>query len=387
VKTLHIYLTRQVLSATLVTVMVFTFMLLLGNVLREILALLVNRQANLWTVFNAVGLLIPFVLVFALPMGLLTATLLTFGRFSADNELTAARAGGISLVSLITPILLLAFGMSCLCAMINTQVAPQCRVAYKKLLAGIGIKSASALITDKTFIKDFAGYIVYIDQVSGDQLKDVLIYDLEGDKIGTCIRAATGRYEIDPTNHTLRVVLQDAWRVGLANGRRSALYVGEFERANVPLAKPKEEPTKLTDMTFFQLQEQLRQLEKHVGEALPYFKGATNQPPASLRPMNIRSTDLTLPLRVQMHRQISFSFACIGFTLVGIPLGLRAHRRETTFGMAVALILVAVYYSFFILGQAFETRPEFAPCLILWLPNFLFQIVGMVLLWRANRGV
>jgi lipopolysaccharide export system permease protein len=364
VRTLHSYLTRQVLASLLLTVAVFTFVLLLGNVLKEILSLLVNRQASLLLVAQAVGLLIPYVLVFALPMGMLTATLLVFGRFSADNELTAVRASGISLLSLITPVLFLSVVLSLVSACVNLWWAPQCRIAYKQLLYKVGVERLHEFLPERTFIREFAPYIAYFGKVDGNDLHDIVLYqtDKAGTNVEMTIRAPHGTFKIDKPNRRINITLYKASFMSALPGE-TARTPGSLEELPVTFTNKLQMPKEpgLGELTFTQLRERQRELTA-AGAPTP------------------------TPLLVEMHSNIAFSFACIGFTLVGIPLGIRAHRRETSVGIAMALVLVMIYYSFLLLGKSLETREQFAPYLIVWLPNFIFQAIGLVLLRKANRG-
>ena len=386
-KTLHNYLTRQVLASLLMTVTVFTFVLMLANVLRRILELLVSGEARFGLVVEVVGYLIPFVLIFALPMGLLTTMLLVFGRFSADQELTAARASGISLLSLITPVLLLSLLCCVLSAWINMEIGPRCDVASKNLISGLGGELVNMQLPEGQFIHNFPGYTFYTEKNNKGKLENVIVLKLENEtNVSWTLTAPTGKLENNSTNKEIILYLFQA------RGLTSSGYFMDFKDLAITNYYPtndlsgKYSKPKLSDMTFWQLRDELAYREQEL--ALPPT-AATNsvESLAQLRVAATQREDLTEPVRVEMSRQIAFPFACFGFTLVGIPLGIRVHRRETNIGVAVALGLVLVYYSFIILAESLSTRAEFAPHLIIWLPNFIFQAVGAILLWRANRGI
>ena len=171
------------------------------------------------------------------------------------------------------------------------------------------------------------------------------------------------------------------------NGDRKPFVMPEYDVPPIVMSTNSTKKLTIGSMTYSQLRDDLRDTEERL--SLPVFtNGMTADDLRNLKKDFVKhKSDITLPIRVQMHEQVAFSFACFGFTLIGIPLGVRVHRRETNVGIFIALMLVAVYYAFIIVGQAFNSRPEMVPQLIIWLPNFIFQAAGAVLLWRANRGL
>lgn len=383
-KTLHLYVARQVLATLAMTVAVFTGLFLIVNVLKDVLPLLVSPQVPFTSVLRVVAMLLPYGLVYALPIGLLTATLLVFGRLSADQELTAVRAGGVSLLALVTPVLWIGVVASGVATFASLELAPRCRVASKELIYELGLARPTALLVEQRYITEFPGWTIYIGRRRSDtEFENVLLYESRQDQLTQRIHARRATVTTDPAKREVivfRLFEAEVFTKSLSQAAEptpgavvnaSSAHGGEwgmvfFEEAlpvsiNLSGVSLSDGKPKLNEMTSSQLWDELRDLQRR----------------------GINPT----PVLVNLNRQVSFSFACISFTLIGIPLGLRGHRRETSFGIAAAIVLTAVYYSFIILGQSWDTRPQMHPQLIVWMPNFLFQGIGAWLLWRANRGL
>jgi lipopolysaccharide export system permease protein len=324
-------------------------------------------------------------------MGMLTATLLIFGRFSADQELTAVRASGISLLSLVSPILLLSLALCAVSAEINMDIGPRCRVAYTRLRDSVAAEFAPSQMPERTWIRDLnKDFIVYVEKNDHGNLRDVFIltYKNETNWQGT-IRAPRGRIEFDATNRVLNIYLYDSKTLQPSGDKAVPGPSAGSAAMQIRLDSNQKGPGRVSvdDMTFVQLWVELHDLERRMDSAASLRNLSAGQLKDRKRDFEKLKKDAMSPIRFQIHRQIAFSFASFGFTLIGIPLGIKVHRRETNIGIGIALVLVMIYYGFVLAARALHEQPELAPHLIVWLPNFVFQAVGAVLLWRANKGV
>jgi lipopolysaccharide export system permease protein len=351
----------------LLTVAVFTFLLLVGSVLNDIFELVASGKAPLILIGKALLLLVPFVLAFSLPIGLLTATLLLFGRLSADHELTALKASGISPLRLATPVLGFGSAMALVCAAFNLYLSPVARVEFKELRDGVLRTQGTSLLSDGRFIELGPRVTLYAQKVTGPKMSGVLIYGMTNWVTGgrtNLIRnldvyAPEGELLFDAHQRPFRLRLQRVQGLYLSGSEWQPLFLDEYFYDIPDFRSGAQQSPKITDMTLPELLAERRRVGRDGGPVTP--------------------------ITVQIHRNLSFSFACLGFAMVGMPLGVRAHRRETNIGIAIALALLAIYYSFLLIGSALDTRPQFHPELIVWIPTVLFIGTGTGLLWRLNR--
>ena len=96
--------------------------------------------------------------------------------------------------------------------------------------------------------------------------------------------------------------------------------------------------------------------------------------------MDYRSRYLT-----EINKRAAYAFASIAFALLGIPLGIRAHRSEKTIGFLICLALIALHYSLIILVETFKENYSLYPYLCIWFPDILFVIAGLFFMWRNHK--
>ena len=165
-KILNRYVLRELLGPFVLGLVVFSFVIIPRL---RVLELLVQKNVLPQEILLILCYILPTILTFSLPMAALLAILISFGRLSADNEITAMRSSGISIQSLVRPVLVFA-GFTFLAAFINANYwQPRANQKLKAMRNDIALKSISTAIRPGVFEEGFSNLVLYIRDATPDK--------------------------------------------------------------------------------------------------------------------------------------------------------------------------------------------------------------------------
>jgi lipopolysaccharide export system permease protein len=320
---------------------------------------------------------IPYILSFSTPISTLFAALLLFGRLSMDSELSAMKACGLSLGRLVAPLIVLSVVLSAACVYVNCEVAPTAKHANRQLLREAGVEEPINLLEEGRFITDFPGLMIYVGKKKGNVIEDIIAYKLtESGAVERSVRAERGEISADNEEQVLWINLfnarvespdeQDPFDVSKTDYINAEYFPVKLDFKEL-MSSSKSSLLKRSHMTMTQLIEQIR----NVPVTFANLSASEQQ---------VMKTGYI----IEANRRVSLAVGCFTFMLIGIPLGVKSHRKETSTGMVLSLAIVFIYYIFIVIAKALAGYPELHPALILWIPLILMQIAGFVMIRRSS---
>lgn len=359
------YIFKEIAFPFLIILGIITFVLLMGKIL-QIMDLVINKGVSLSSIFKIVIFLMPSFLLFTLPIALLISILIGMGRLSADNELTAIKTSGVSLLQLLYPVAMASLITFLLTMIISYFIVPASNLATKRLLFDIVRQNATIGIKEKVFNSDFKDFLIYADRVPVDKnyLEGVIVSDRRIIREQNTILAKRAFLISDPDSLTVKLKLENGSIHTVSSDLKNYREIN-FVSYDIYLnlagtfASYNESSKSSTEMTMTELLEKMKD---------PRLDAAA-----------VRE------LAIEVHKKFSIPLSCLFFGLIGLPLGIRSHRSVKSRGFAVGLAVVCVYYLLRIGGEALVETGHVPAVIGVWTPNIIFAISGTLLFYAAYR--
>ncbi|MDF9827524.1 lipopolysaccharide export system permease protein [Ereboglobus sp. PH5-10] len=374
-KILHRYIASSVLSSAAAAIVFIGFIFGAVNLLKDVLVYLLDGRIPFGLFLKLCWDMAQYVGTYAVPIGMLIGVLLVLGRMSADNEITAMRTSGRSILQIARPILVIAlFGVVAELG-INFYLMPKSRVSYHVELEKALRHSAANFFVPRTFMREIPGAVIFFDKKDGQTYQNLWVWLLDNQQRATYIyHAASAVIEFDLDREILRVLPFE----GNIEARAAAdpekradhnniLQMGGTEQAvEIPLGDflgKRGFRQKLNWLTLPELLERRTEL--------------AHDP---------KATDIDrLKVTLTIHNKLTFSLGVFSFALIAIPLGIRTQRKESSANIGIAMLLVVVYYVMSVAVGWLDKRPDLHPEILIWLPNAVFIGTGLILLRRVER--
>jgi len=363
-KTAYLYIFKEIVPIFFIGLMIFTVILLMDKILK-LIELIVARGVDISQIMVLLLFISPSFLIFTIPMAVLLAILLAFGRLSSDSEITALKASGMSLYQLFLPVAIFSICAYLLTTFLVFYGLPWGNRGFKDTLYKIAQSKADIEIKERVFNDTFDGLVVYVDKVpiQGKRMEGILIYDeREQGKLIT-IFAKEGFFISNPKSQEviLRLLNGDIHRVERQTNIYQKIRFNAYD-LRLELAK-----------TFTSIGKKLKDKEMSIDDIKE-----------KMEEMRKNGEDTT-PMKVELHRRYAFPFACIVFSLIGVPLGIQPRRSGKSYGFIFSLLIILAYYISLTASEILAIHHTIPAFLAGWAPNFLFGGFGIYLLVMAAK--
>jgi LPS export ABC transporter permease LptG/LPS export ABC transporter permease LptF len=361
------YVIRQVLMPFLLGLLVFTFIFIIPTLMIYAEELVAKGVSGL-LIAGLMLRLVPQALAITLPMSLLLALLVAFGRLSADREFVALQACGVSLLRLLRPVGLIAVTAWVAATYVLIFAVPDANQAFRQIVFDVTSQRAEGEIKPRVFHDDFFPDIVlYAREVppTGGGWNGVFLADLRPDRQPVVYLARHGHLVIDRTNQRVDVVLDDVTTHTNNDGKYD---VGDLESLVLGVDGGglfgRAQTKGFREMTIAELRAQMAE-------------NSTIIDTATGRPVSTHNEEM------EIHKRFSIPVACLVFGLIGLALG-ATHRRDGMLGSFVlGIVVVFAYYVPLYLGPSMVKANMIPPWLGMWLANIVLGALGIAMfIWR-----
>jgi len=445
--TLNKYLMKQSFIPFILSVGVITTVLFLQFLIRAIDRFL-GKGLDVFTILEYLYLNLAWIIALSVPMSLLISSVMTYGRMSQENEITALKSAGVNLFSIIKPALWFGSIVGFLLCLFNNFILPDMNYNARLLARDIYQKKPELTIEPGYFVDMIPQYTMIVKELEGNQFKDVKIFSKNTQSEQTTIYAETGSleskdgvitvnlqngeiHEIDLENydhyrkikfgtHQIIISMDDLLlnRTSESNRTDREMRVPAMiekiqqNKVSIEQIKKRIEVVKNdlgietnTDMSLANIIAEIELLKNDADPNIEEKRDYNNDIPVGeyeqkekIRSLNNNArqfqNEFTLienyeknnnKFLVEIHKKFTLAVACILFTLVGAPLGILVKRGGITIASALSIAFFLIYYILLIWGEQLADRALLDPAVGSWMPNIILLIVGLIILFLSDK--
>lgn len=413
-KILERYILRENIKPFLISLLVLTFVFLLDKLI-DLLNLIIEKRLDIPAIISVFSLSMPFILALSVPMAVLVATIMSFGRLSIDNELVAFKSCGINIYKLMRSTVIAAFVLSLFMVYFNNVILPETNHKLKNLLIRLHYRRPVSNVTPGVFTT-IKNYSIYAADIQDDELIGLTIYNRSDGNFPQTITAERGLIELSDGGNNFRAILsngqvherdqRDPNRYTLQQFSRLVIHLpdlgyqmniedsdhrGDREMSSRQMREINEERFQEIRET----REQIRRLEQrnltlaeqnHISHVEREIERNSNIIAMSQNKIQDLETRIR-QYQVEIHKKYAIAFACLIFVILGVPIGMMIRSSGVGVAFTVSAIIFIFYYISLVMGEQLGDSGHLAPWLSMWAPNIIFGSIGLYLVISSTKDM